>query len=265
MSKNLIDREIIHGPLLTVDERPEARDHFNYILRDVVEIRTRYMRLGFHLREFERYKYYRDFGFSSLAEFCDANLSLDKSALSRCLAVYDKFSSLNDDVIYCQGLKKTTNDMSIGQKWEAFSYSQLCEMVSMDNDLRKQVNPDMTIAQIRELKKKKRETSTPPSDVSQVATSQQENVDSISSGANLKCFKFSKYFSLHGAARSTYVKHVDSSRSVRLFLFDEFGAPVFVYSDFDVLYFDDSDVCIALRACPSTCEFSELSNANGQP
>ena len=62
------------------------------------------------------------------------------------------------------GLKKTSTFNLIGiartfansgkllKQWEAFSYSQLCEMLSMSNEERKKVTPDMTIKQIRELK-----------------------------------------------------------------------------------------------------------------
>lgn len=194
--------------------------------------------------------------------------------MSRCLAVYNAFSSVNDGVEYRNGVKVSPNYMTIGKKWEGFSYSQLCEMVSMSEDLRDQVNPNMTITQIRDLKRQNRETSIPPSDVSRVATSQQflEDVAPISSGAELKRFKFGKYFSLHGAALSTYIKHLDSSGSVRLFVFDEFGAPLFVDASFDLLYtcddIDGCDTCFVFRACPSTVDLSELEtlcNANGQP
>lgn len=62
------------------------------------------------------------------------------------------------------GLKKTTtfNLVSIARifavngellpKWKDYSYSQLCEMISMSDEDRKKVNPTMTVKQIRELK-----------------------------------------------------------------------------------------------------------------
>lgn len=62
------------------------------------------------------------------------------------------------------GLKKTSTFNLIGiartfansgkllKQWEAYSYSQLCEMLSMSDEERKKVTPDMTIKQIRELK-----------------------------------------------------------------------------------------------------------------
>ena len=37
-------------------------------------------------------------------------------------------------------------------KWKEYSYSQLCEMISMSDEDRKKVTPSMTVKQIRELK-----------------------------------------------------------------------------------------------------------------
>ena len=62
------------------------------------------------------------------------------------------------------GLRKTTtfNLVSIARifavngellpKWKEYSYSQLCEMISMSDEDRKKVTPSMTVKQIRELK-----------------------------------------------------------------------------------------------------------------
>ncbi len=62
------------------------------------------------------------------------------------------------------GLKKTStfNLISIARRfatngeldkpWKEFSYSQLCEMLSMSDEDRKKVTPDMSVKQIRELK-----------------------------------------------------------------------------------------------------------------
>lgn len=62
------------------------------------------------------------------------------------------------------GLKKTSTFNLIGvskefahfgeldKKWKEYSYSQLCEMLSMSDEEREKVTPNMTIKQIRELK-----------------------------------------------------------------------------------------------------------------
>lgn len=133
-----------------------------YILNDIKNIKNSYIRLGFHLDEFKRFYYYHQFGYDSLEEFAEAKLGLDKSALSRCLGVFYHFS-------YCQdGCHKLWLD----EKWKDYSYSQLCEMLPLNEEQRKEISPDMTVKEIRDFKKSKKEEK---KDTSVVATSQQDN------------------------------------------------------------------------------------------
>lgn len=171
------DLQIKYGMINYGPERELARASVKYLLTDANDIRQSYIRFGFHLREFERMSYYKDFGYSSLSEFCDANLGLDKSAVSRCISVFEEFAAKDEHNVY---------KMWLDEKYSSFSYSQLCEMVSMKEEQRKLVKPEMTIKQIRELKKKN--VSQKNDDVSQVATSQPTFLDNIKkySGAVLR-------------------------------------------------------------------------------
>lgn len=137
---------------------------YKYIAVDVRDIKTSYVRLGFHLFECRNNEYYRDFGFDSLADFADANFGLDKSALSRCLKVYEKFS-------LCQN---GSHKMFIDDRYRDYSYSQLCEMVSMDEGQLRKVKPSMTVKEMRGLKKKPDVSVLEPDNkLDKVATSQQ--------------------------------------------------------------------------------------------
>lgn len=84
-----------------------------YILQDIKDIKNSYIRLGFHLAEFQRCGYYIRFGYDSLDEFVQEKLGLDKSALSRCLGVFYQFSECKD------GCHK----IWIDDKWKDYSYS----------------------------------------------------------------------------------------------------------------------------------------------
>lgn len=165
IATNEKDLRVTYGMINFHPEREQARTSLKYLLTDVNDIRRSYIRLGFHLHEFDRNKFYEDFGYSSLSEFCEVNLGLDKSAVSRCISVFLEFAKVND----CMTRTRT---MFLDDKYEAFSYSQLCEMVSMTSEQRKLVKPEMTIKQLREIKKKKNVSR----NVSQVATSQPEEV-----------------------------------------------------------------------------------------
>lgn len=65
------------------EERESARSSLKYIYADMYDIKRSYFRLGFHLNEFRNCEYYKDFGFPSFEEFCEANFEMDKGAVSR--------------------------------------------------------------------------------------------------------------------------------------------------------------------------------------
>lgn len=195
------DLEVKYGMIHFREEREMARSSLRYILHDMNDIRTSYIRLGFHLEEFRRCGYYYDFGYPTMEEFCGVNLGLDKSAISRCINVFKKFSA-------CE---KETHKMWIDDRYKDYSYSQLCEMVSMDEEQCKQVTPDMTIKQIREVKK-----GNVSRDVSPVATSQP--------------LSYKEYVSSPPKKRARLIKECDSKDSVSIDVFDKNGK--FIYGNF---------------------------------
>lgn len=196
------DLNVKYGMINFHPEREQARTSLKYILSDVNDIRKSYIRLGFHLHEFDRLKFYQDFGYATLAEFCETNLGLDKSVVSRCISVFLEFAKVNDCIAH-------TRTMFLDDKYEAFSYSQLCEMVSMTSEQRKLVKPEMTIKQIRELKKKENVSQ----DVSPVATSQPVH----------KFYDDEKASTLKGAALKQYIKCCSSLNHVQLKIYDYNG------------------------------------------
>lgn len=116
-----------------------AKGSFEYILQDIADIKKRYIALGFHLSEFDKNEYFKEYGYSCLDDFVLANFNIDKKALSRILSVYYKFSEP------CK--------IFIADKYSEYSYSQLCEMVSLKDDELKSITPRMTVRDIRDYKK----------------------------------------------------------------------------------------------------------------
>lgn len=215
------DLDIRYGLIDFGPEREAARTSVKYILTDMNDIRKTYIRLGFHLSEFERYEYYKDFGYATLQEFCDANIGLDKSAVSRCIGVFRKFNaSLNSR--YAGGAITTGSAMELGACWKEFSYSQLCEMLTMDDKTLKLVRPEMTIRQIRELKKKN--VSRKEDDVSQVATSQQDNYLCVSD-----------FVSKHGVVLQNHIKKCDTHGSMDIKIYDANGKLLYKFKECDIL------------------------------
>lgn len=221
------DIKIKYGMFDLREEREGARHSLKYILSDLTDIKQSYIRLGFHLIEFNAYEYYKDFGYLTFSEFCEENIPLDKSAISRCMAVCENFC-IKDTPF-------SRPKMFLDSRYSDFNYSQLCEMVSMKEDDRKKITSDMSVKQIRELKKDICKCVVKES--SQVATSQQEHT-----------FDKSKLFEYKGAVLQNYVKRCSVDDCKHLYLFDENGKEIHSAVTCDILAIDDN--CIYLRKVP---------------
>lgn len=145
------DINVKYGMIDFGPEREMARASLKYIYTDMCNIKQSYFKLGFHLNEFKECKYYEDFGYASFEEFCEHNFDLDKSAISRCINVFLMTASQGEETYYAGTISRgCASQMS--DKYKDYSYSQLCEMLPLDDKQRSQVKPDMTIKQIREMK-----------------------------------------------------------------------------------------------------------------
>lgn len=144
-------------------ERELARASFEYIQRDVADIKNQYIRLGFHLNEMNQMGYYEDFGYKDFYEFCVKNCHMEKSAVSRCINVWKEFADYD--------ATSHSHKMWIDEKYKEYNYSQLCELLSLPEKQRVKIKADMTVKQIRQMKKewKDKKYEKP------VATSQPEN------------------------------------------------------------------------------------------
>lgn len=133
---------------------------FGYIESDIRNIKENYIRLGLHLAEMNRSGYYRDLGYSDFYECVEQNFHLDKSAVSRCIHVWLEF-------------RDEKNRMQVSEKYKEYSYSQLVEILPLNESQRKKVTVDMSVAQIRAYKKSLKAPKDKP-EKETVATSQQK-------------------------------------------------------------------------------------------
>lgn len=145
------DIEVRYGIYDLGGETEEARSSLRYIMSDINDIKKSYFRLGFHLHEFKTHEYYKDFGFLTFEEFCEANIDLDKGAISRCINVF-LMTNAGGEVSYKSGVKIVGCGSYMSDKYKDYSYSQLVEMLPLDEERRKHCSSDMTVKQIRELK-----------------------------------------------------------------------------------------------------------------
>ncbi len=253
-------------------ERVEALGSFKHIKEDMDDICKSFVRLGYHLFEMQRYRYYEDFGFQTLEDFAAANLGMDKSNVYRYIRVYEKFAD-KPETDYDSGLASTPSKLSLSDEYKDFSFSQLVEMSSMSIDQQRVCTPDMTIKQLREIKKAVGEyttfeqaqeiallvsggvTAAEIKDETQigvviypekpVATSPQKD--------RSKEFSFGYYIGLHGAARAAYLKSRKAIDGAEILVYDSEGKrlklePLALNQPLDLLYCKDGNYIFRLKS-----------------
>ena len=102
--------------------------------------------IGFLLWEVKRYEYFYELNYGSVYEYAEAELGFKRSSTKNFIAICEEFCRRND-------WDKSMPTMHLDSKWNDFRYSQLTEMLSMSAKQREQAKPDMTVKQLRELKK----------------------------------------------------------------------------------------------------------------
>lgn len=140
---------IVFGENYYGDEVNElAVASFNYVKQDIADVKKRYMSLGFHLHEMELCGYHEELGYDNFYECIEKNFHMDKSAVSRVIAVWNEFCSKGDS---------NSGKVWIDDRYEKYSYSQLVEMLPLKEKERFKVNADMTVSQIRNYKRSLKE------------------------------------------------------------------------------------------------------------
>ena len=110
------------------------------------ETAKQFVYIGFLLWEVKEYKYYYENGYDSVYEYAEAELGFKRSSTKNFIAICETFCRRS-------GQFRETPTMFLADNWNQFKYSQLTEMLSMSAEKRNQATPDMTIKQLRELKR----------------------------------------------------------------------------------------------------------------
>ena len=147
-----------------------ARVSIGYIESDVMDIKKRYITLGFHLYEMDQCRYYEDLGYESLYECIEANFAMDKSAVSRCIGVWKAFAAVDDN---------GTRKMWVADRYKDFSYSQLTEMLPMSERDRCKIRSDMSVKKIREVKQQLKETKQKVDEAIPIAIKENKSVEEV--------------------------------------------------------------------------------------
>ena len=117
------------------------------ILREKMDVmKKNFIAAGYYMKYIRDNELFREDGYESIWEFAEDNYGIRKSTASRWMAMNDKFS---------QG----GNSPNLADEFKGFEKSQLQEMLYLDDKQIEEVTPDMTVKEIREVRKPEKKTS----------------------------------------------------------------------------------------------------------
>lgn len=120
------------------------------IKRAMYDAAKQFVYIGFLLKEVRDYKYYEESGFDNVYEYAEFELGFKKSSTKNFIAIAETFGI--NEYTYAGRIERTQT-MHLQPKYEKFNYSQLVELLAMSDAKRDKATPDMTVKQLRELKK----------------------------------------------------------------------------------------------------------------
>ncbi len=111
------------------------------ILREKLDnMKKSFIAAGYYMKYIRDHELFQKDGYESIWEFAEDNYGIKKSTASRWMSMNDKFS---------QG----GNSPILAEEYRGFEKSQLQEMLYLDDKQMETVTPDMTVKEIREVRK----------------------------------------------------------------------------------------------------------------
>lgn len=149
-------RETI-APITEPAERPEWWENTSYedakaiIRSNMASMARDSVAIGYYLRSIRDKQQYLDGGYQSFDAFVQAEYSMSYSAASRLIGLCERFS-------------RGGNSPVLADSYQGYSKSLLVEMLPMSDAQLEQVQPGMTVADVREIKREAREEAVPEPD-----------------------------------------------------------------------------------------------------
>ena len=115
------------------------------------EVAKSFVYIGFLLWEVQEYRYYVTTGYKDVYDYAQQELGFKRTSTKNFINVATVFGNkYYKSEVASHAFLPT---MQLKPEYKDFNYSQLVEMLSMSDKKRSQVTPNMTVRQIRELKK----------------------------------------------------------------------------------------------------------------
>lgn len=125
-------------------DEPACVELTSKIKGSMYNVAKEFVYIGFLLAECDYYETYKEWGYSSIHEYASDQLGFKKSST---------YNFINVCKVFCNPTEALPFSYFMKDPYSNFNYSQLVEMLSMNDKQRSQVTPDMSVKQIREVKK----------------------------------------------------------------------------------------------------------------
>ena len=131
--------------IMVADEQPywetcTYTESNNIILCNLQTGQRAAIAIGYYLKHIRENKLYLDGGYHSFGDYVKAECGMSESTASRNIGRMEQFS-------------EGGNSPRIASKWQDYGASQLQEIMYLTDEQREQVTPDMTVKEIREIRK----------------------------------------------------------------------------------------------------------------
>lgn len=140
MSVKTFDVMSFNKTKLIDPEQVGYQDSIEIIHEELQKTRKSFIKIGWYLKHIHTNKMYEQDGYANIYEFAMDKFHISQPTATRFMNICEEFS-INH------------NSPELDKKYEDYNISQLFEMLSMSKDKLEQINPKMTVKQIRELKK----------------------------------------------------------------------------------------------------------------
>lgn len=126
------------------------QDSIDIISDELHKTRKSFIKIGWYLKHINETEMYKEHGYSNIYEVAHDKFNISQPTATRFMNLCEEFSVDH-------------NSPELDEKYVEFNVSQLFEMLPMKQEEMDQVTPDMTVKQIREMKRETR-TEKEPSD-----------------------------------------------------------------------------------------------------
>lgn len=134
------DIEYIPGISLEVDECNFLSGAHGYTakIQDAINrVKHEFIYIGFLLCEVDSFGYYREGGFDNVYDYCEVAFGFKRSSTNNFMRVYRQFG----------------DGMGLKEAYQAYSYSHLVEMCSMNGYQLSLCRPEYSVSKLRDIKK----------------------------------------------------------------------------------------------------------------